>query len=270
MAGSVELRPSPSRPHVGLGRPQLAELRDPEDDWTGITKAADRRRRQNRLNQRAYRRRHTQPSQPVHRETWAADGYRFSPCPRARAVVYAFMELAYLQYSLRAPSTVPLPALIRLNALNGLSRNAASLGIPAEGLCSDDLISPFNSRGGPSKWASCPEHLRPTPLQLAIEHHPWSDLLPLPRLRDNILVAITSGGLDEDVLCHDILDVAGGSQCDEALLIVWGDPWDARSWEANVGFLKKWRWLLQGCNELIESTNRWRQSRGEDPLNIRL
>ena len=35
--------------------PQLAEMQHPEDDWTGITKSADRRKRQNRLNQRAYR-----------------------------------------------------------------------------------------------------------------------------------------------------------------------------------------------------------------------
>jgi hypothetical protein len=35
--------------------PQLTELKDPDDDWTGITEARDRRRRQNRLNQRAYR-----------------------------------------------------------------------------------------------------------------------------------------------------------------------------------------------------------------------
>lgn len=41
---------------VGLAMmPQLVEMQDPEDDWTGKTKAADRRKRQNRLNQRAYR-----------------------------------------------------------------------------------------------------------------------------------------------------------------------------------------------------------------------
>ncbi|MCJ1444746.1 MAG: hypothetical protein MMC23_005248 [Stictis urceolatum] len=37
--------------------PQLAEARNAEDDWTGTTTKAERRKRQNRLNQRARRRR---------------------------------------------------------------------------------------------------------------------------------------------------------------------------------------------------------------------
>ncbi|KAF7940084.1 uncharacterized protein EAE98_000211 [Botrytis deweyae] len=55
-----------SRPEEGgelvgsvlLGRmPQQAEVRFAEDDWTGSTNAAERRKRQNRLHQRLYRRR---------------------------------------------------------------------------------------------------------------------------------------------------------------------------------------------------------------------
>ncbi|KAF7918747.1 uncharacterized protein EAE97_011842 [Botrytis byssoidea] len=43
---------------VLLGRmPQQAEVRFAEDDWTGRTNAAERRKRQNRLHQRLYRRR---------------------------------------------------------------------------------------------------------------------------------------------------------------------------------------------------------------------
>lgn len=41
---------------VLLGRmPQQAEVRLAEDDWTGSTNAAERRKRQNRLHQRLYR-----------------------------------------------------------------------------------------------------------------------------------------------------------------------------------------------------------------------
>ncbi|ODQ75957.1 hypothetical protein LIPSTDRAFT_91403, partial [Lipomyces starkeyi NRRL Y-11557] len=47
-----------SPPAVLLGRmPQQLEVRVPEEDWTGITDAAERRKLQNRLNQRIYRRR---------------------------------------------------------------------------------------------------------------------------------------------------------------------------------------------------------------------
>jgi hypothetical protein len=35
--------------------PQQTEVRGPDDDWTGLTDTAERRKRQNRLNQRIYR-----------------------------------------------------------------------------------------------------------------------------------------------------------------------------------------------------------------------
>ena len=45
-----------SHPKVLLGRmPQQAEVRVAEDDWTGSTDAVERRKRQNRLHQRKYR-----------------------------------------------------------------------------------------------------------------------------------------------------------------------------------------------------------------------
>jgi hypothetical protein len=41
-------------------------------------------------------------------------------------------------------------------------------------------------------------------------------------------------------------------------------------WEVTEGFLRKWGFLLEGCDELIESTNRWRALRGEERLIIEL
>lgn len=51
-------------------------------------------------------------------------------------------------------------------------------------------------------------------------------------------------------------------------LILWGEPHRAESWEATPGFLRKWMWTIEGCDELIESTNRWRRVRGEEPIRI--
>ncbi|KAF4998189.1 hypothetical protein FDECE_11866 [Fusarium decemcellulare] len=275
--------PAPKR----TGRvPQLTEVRAPDDDWTGITKSSDRRRRQNRLNQRAYRRRKLEQSEAAEQlvtqgqssfSVASPEGWRIVEDARKRAVTYAFTQLVYMQYTLKKPRLVYLPSLIRLNAINAITQNAQSIGFPLEGLCRDDLISPFNAFGPSSsseekepKELSFPEHLRPTPLQRAIEHHPWSDLLPIPRLRDNIINGFTSGAFDEDELCEDLLGVVCTSQRDEAFLIVWGDPTDLYSWEVSVGFLKKWGFLLRGCPELIDSTNRWRLKRGEAKLNIRV
>jgi hypothetical protein len=51
-------------------------------------------------------------------------------------------------------------------------------------------------------------------------------------------------------------------------LIVWGEPYDMRSWEATPGFLAKWSWAVEGCDDLIQSSNRWRQMRGEEPIRL--
>lgn len=184
------------------------------------------------------------------------------------------MQNAYLQYSLKSPKLSSLPALIRLNALNAIAQNAETMGFPREGLCCDDWISPFNEYGPDSpdkvKEGIMPESLRPTALQRMFVHHPWTDLFPLPRLRDNILYSMMTGTLDEDELCLDLLDVIGGYSDPSVCLIVWGKPSDIAGWEVSPGFLKKWGWLLQGCPEAIEATNRWRESRGESRLNVKV
>lgn len=72
--------------------------------------------------------------------------------------------------------------------------------------------------------------------------------------------------LDEDQLCYDLL--AGGMVC-------WGSqqslhgmeaavPWDARSWEPKVWFLKKYAAYVGGWDdELWKGARRWSQLRGE-------
>ncbi|KAL1966186.1 hypothetical protein VTN77DRAFT_4738 [Rasamsonia byssochlamydoides] len=53
-----------STPPISFERmAQQAEVRTPEDDWTGLSNPAERRKLQNRLNQRAYRRRKAMQSQ---------------------------------------------------------------------------------------------------------------------------------------------------------------------------------------------------------------
>ena len=48
-----------------------------------------------------------------------------------------------------------------------------------------------------------------------------------------------------------------------------GTPWDVRSWEAKVWFLKKYWTLLGGEDgELVRQSEWWRSTRGEDTPEI--
>ena len=52
--------------------------------------------------------------------------------------------------------------------------------------------------------------------------------------------------------------------------LVWGEPWRTSSWEMSEGYVEKWGWMLKGCHELLRSTNRYREQRGEDRLVVEL
>jgi hypothetical protein len=51
-------------------------------------------------------------------------------------------------------------------------------------------------------------------------------------------------------------------------LIIWGEPHDMQSWEATPGFLAKWSWAVEGCDELVKISNHWRMRRGEEPIRL--
>ncbi|KAJ2898737.1 hypothetical protein MKZ38_003690 [Zalerion maritima] len=275
----------------------------PAEDWTGVTSTAERRKLQNRLNQRAYRQRRNKwrgRSQPTttspssggeeeipRKQTDSSPedvlatmkGHLLTPSAEQRALAYSLLHRIYTNYSLRSPRVSDLQLLITLNVLNAMAHNAAKLGIPSEGLCRDEFISPFNLVGPSSVTQTIedstsslpPPSLRPTALQMKISHHPWIDLIPFPCIRNNFLTALLTyeeTGFDEDELCHDMCEVERGTPSDEKpLMIVWGAPWDPMGWEASLPFLRKWGWLIKGCEaEILESTNYWREKRGERRL----
>ncbi len=129
---------------------------------------------------------------------------------------------------------------------------------------------------------SIPINLWPTHLQQAIPHPSWIDVFPDPKLRDNMIIAqdfYNEQSFFNDLigevcgrigLCPtaqrgSILDLGKADQ-ERGGLIVWSDPWDVNSWEVTPGFLRKWGWMLRGCNELLAGSDRWRTQRGERPL----
>lgn len=128
----------------------------------------------------------------------------------------------------------------------------------------DDALSPFNSASIFQNFTlAIPLSLHPTELQCQIPHHPWIDLLPIPRMRDNLLRAGDS--YDDIELCGDLVGFFN-SPIARTGMVIWGDPWDVDGWEVTEPFLERWGWTIRGCGRLFESTNRWREKRGERPL----
>jgi hypothetical protein len=82
-----------------------------------------------------------------------------------------------------------------------------------------------------------------------------------------MLMHMEAGLVDDDELCADLLLVDDPRDLSsKPSLIVWGESWDSRAWEANPAFLRKWGFLLRGCSEILEGTNYWREKRGEEGL----
>jgi len=167
---------------------------------------------------------------------------------------------AHQSYLLGSPTSDHLLTLTRINVFRALAHNMHLIGWTME-MMDDDAISPFNL---PMPQHSLPDQipptLQPTRLQKSVMHHPWLDFFPLPKMRDNLIEA--GDDWDDEQLCADIMGFWNQPD-EESGLLVWGEPWDVRSWEVTESFLKKWQWVVRGCPELMNSTNAWRARRGE-------
>lgn len=271
------------------------------EDWSGITNQKERKRLQNRLNKRVsrQRKRHNGTSDDDNNisdavssavvSSNASSPHAFSsgasllPCgiasafshlskedaARARAMLERFAEQALMSYATGDPSVDHHLKLIQLNTINAFTSNAAALGYRFDWLVCES-ISPFGYDGHSHNAispipATLPSSLAPTRLQMTTKHHPWLDLFPLPRLRDNALIAVSVlSPADEQRFFEDVMESDGKNEWTG--LLVWGEAWDPQNWEVSIPFLQRWPWLIRGCPELIVSTNRWRRRRGERPI----
>lgn len=287
----IEVRPMFDRP----------ELKDKNEDWSGKTSTTMRRKLQNRLNQRASRRRKakaTELSSGIElrdlslRETstnnypsphgWIPlqdiDNITSEVCintPNRQAILRAQSFSSFIQYPL--PSDQKLLTLLHFNLIRALTQNIRILGLNPDHM-NRDIPSTFNSNFYISS-PNLPPDLQPTTLQLSLPHHPEIDVFPCPRLRNNMLLAKTSntddiefcqdlvyGVDDREVKPRQIIDCMDGRFTKRTGMLVWGDPWLISSWEVEPTFARKYKWLISGCGELIQSTNIWRMKRGEEPL----
>ena len=187
---------------------------------------------------------------------------------RRRHVVSAVNFESFLKTPL--PSDQKLLTLMHFNLVRALTQNVFILSLNPDRMNSD-LESPFTSADSEIWKHSLPETLRPTDLQKIVPHHPELDVFPFPMWRDNMLRKGWTHPKND--YCMDLLYGVESEAVDRASglpgrtgLIAWGEPWLQDSWEIEEGFARKYREFFDHCEELLESTNRWRAGRGEGPL----
>ncbi|KAH8799073.1 hypothetical protein F5884DRAFT_905534 [Xylogone sp. PMI_703] len=163
-----------------------------------------------------------------------------------------------------------------------ISANARVLGFQLEDYLDGDAISPIfilsnmlvatTGVGSTTEsFSTVPKHLRPSMMQLEKEHHAYLDVLPFPKFRESTLVAVGQDPplIDEEELCMDLMNdglVCWGSQ-DSNGRINACLPWDQKSWEPQVWFLKKYWFLVGGQDdEMWSCTKWWHGMRGEKDL----
>ena len=158
-----------------------------------------------------------------------------------------------------------LITLVQYNALRAMLFNMAILStldsLPAG--CPRQLGIPSFGKILP---AQIPQDLRTTQVQSTTPHPPWMNAIPFPELRNNMI--LLPGKYDTNALAYDLGQglYEGFDDPDRRGFLVWGDPWNPNEWEVSDGFVRKWGFLLHGCSDVIDTTNRWRQLRGEDNI----
>ncbi|PWY93868.1 hypothetical protein BO94DRAFT_458570 [Aspergillus sclerotioniger CBS 115572] len=201
-------------------------------------------------------------------------------------------EVRIFRFGSSAPIADPYANNLRIDrvcTVAALYTLVTHLGIDEEVLCADEALSPFfRSTAGltddvtkaniistvQGAFKALKPDLRPSSEQIAVEHHPWIDILPFPTLRKNLITH--QKDIDEDDFFHDMLTGlvcwggAGIGKRDRQLSTGYastGTPWDVRSWEAKVWFLKKYWMLLGGEDgELVRQSEWWRSIRGDDSI----
>ena len=252
------------------------------ENWRGKNDPAERRRIQNRLNQRAFRQRQRAgespkqykprsgsggppsrqedaPSPPPQDEEESETVVRDGPPPLATSTPRTDITANTI-----TPGRVwdELAQLINRNLVSAAVSNAQHLGIDSTSIRTGaPILTP-----GPS-GSEVPTSLHVVQLQTQIPHDPIIDIIPHARLRYNVLRAIALGQLDVEAFVSS-LRASGALECVAGTwmrvgVVVWHSPEVLGSWEVGEAFVRRFGFLLQGCEDLLAASNGWRGRRGE-------
>lgn len=189
------------------------------------------------------------------------DVYRIcAPSLLARQVAKAHKDnVEYINAYCGSPSADLLLHIVTFNVFKAFMTNLGIMGLNPLELSTDEYSSPL--RDIPED--SLPNDLRPTVVQRTFPHHAVYDLFPDSQLRDLVILL---GDTSNDDICWEISGWPGDGH--QSGLLVWDEPYRIESWEMTDAFFRKYYYISSKCTNLIESTNRWRAVRGEDPLPI--
>ncbi|EGX88197.1 hypothetical protein CCM_09333 [Cordyceps militaris CM01] len=256
-----------------------------------LDSAKERRRRQNRLNQQARRKRLgilAQAQGPARKWIIYSAGLdenekhdKVASSPSIEKWIFCQSNgpersefLKRLQDAVTRDPARPsfdaqlLTNVTQFNIIKAMAKNAAYFGFTLELLC-EDLISPFNASGPAISASGClPPSLAPTAVQKQIVHHPWIDVCPIPSLRNAML--LNAGTYDEDELCNDLFTGSGSDSEHQVGFVVWGESWDPAAYEISEVFALKWQKLLRMSVDVVVSTNYWRSRRGQAPIRLQM
>ncbi|OJD16936.1 hypothetical protein AJ78_02918 [Emergomyces pasteurianus Ep9510] len=209
---------------------------------------------------------------------------------------FNYEEVRLLRFGPDAATPDPYSNNIRIETMctiSALYTVGMHIGINEDIICSDNSLSPFfRSSSGSGldddmvksnmvcavqrTFQTLKPDLRPSSVQITVQHHPYIDILPSPTLRNNLITR--PGEFDEDEFFYDMLTGlvcwgnGGIGKRDRQVSTGYassGTPWDVRSWEAKMWFLKKYWALLGGEDgELVRQSEWWRSLRGEDAQEI--
>ncbi|GFN18691.1 hypothetical protein AtubIFM55763_007627 [Aspergillus tubingensis] len=174
-------------------------------------------------------------------------------------------------------------------------------------LIHEGLIFPIYAATIPNSHPSpIPASLFPTPSQRTLTHYSWIDLVPWPRMRENLIrweMCFDHGEFVRDLVGGYVMEgwelfdggLKGGGEDVNGRIggrvvvevdedddgdgevsgnarngwIVWGEPHCKESWEVTPGFLRKWGWVVEGCvEEVVRWSNYWRVGRGEGEIRV--